>query len=269
MTNKECSKCRESKSLNEFHRNSSHSSGYVAKCKACMALYYQENKERISKLQKKYYQENKESHNAWCKEYRSTRKEWYREIKREWVSKNIDKVRSAARARYAANPQHYRDVRKEWIAENREAYLARRREYSRSKRGRYLAYKFSASGRSHPCTFELSYEQFIEFWQKPCTYCSADIETVGLDRMDSTKGYILENVTPCCRTCNEKKSDISYARWMDFVAARNTAPAGSKVCTRCLQAQPRENFYKSRARKDDLTPQCATCHRAKYQGESK
>ena len=269
MTNKECSKCRESKSLNEFHRNSSHVSGYVAKCKVCVAAYYQENKERISKLQKKYYQENKEAHAAWCKEYRSTRKDWFREIKRDWLAKNIDKVRAQARARYSANPEHYRAARKRWIAENREYYLERRRKYSQSKRGRYLAYKGSASGRSKPCAFELTYEQFIEFWQKPCTYCNGDIGTVGLDRMDSTKGYILENVTPCCRTCNEKKSNLPYARWMAFVDARNSAPVGTKVCTSCLQPQPRANFYKNSDHKDRLTPQCATCIRAKYKGESK
>tara|TARA_Y100000034_G_scaffold112959_1_gene147449 strand:- start:522 stop:1250 length:729 start_codon:yes stop_codon:yes gene_type:complete len=228
----------------------------------CTAAYYQENKERIGKLQKKYYQENKESHNAWCKEYRSTRKEWYRELSNSWRAKNIDKVRARKNARYAANREYYRAQRKRWVAENFEHVAARRKKYSQSKRGRYLSYKFSAAHRSRPCAFELTYEQFVEFWQKPCTYCNTDIETIGLDRMDSAKGYILENVTPCCRACNEKKNNTPYDRWMDFIEVRNTAPPDTKVCTRCLQAQPRENFYKNKVRKDNLSSRCSACARA-------
>jgi hypothetical protein len=267
---KTCAKCTQTKLVSEFHRNSSHVSGYVAKCKVCVAAYYQENKERISKLQKKYYQENKEAHAAWCKEYRSTRKDWFREIKRDWLAKNIDKVRAQARARYAANPEHYRAARKQWIAENRDHYLERRRKYSHSKRGRYQSYKCSARDRTRPCAFELTYEQFIEFWQKPCTYCNSDIETIGLDRMDSTKGYIIENVTSCCRPCNEKKSNLPYARWLTFVEARDAAPAGAKVCIECCNAQPRESFYKNRQRKDGLTSRCTACILADhYEGKTK
>jgi hypothetical protein len=33
--------------------------------------------------------------------------------------------------------------------------------------------------------------------------------TSGLDRIDSDKGYTLDNVVPCCRNCNRAKSDLT------------------------------------------------------------
>jgi hypothetical protein len=58
-------------------------------------------------------------------------------------------------------------------------------------------------------------EQFLSFWQKPCTYCGDAIETVGLDRVDNAKGYTLENVTSCCGICNSMKSGMTVAEFLE------------------------------------------------------
>ena len=56
--------------------------------------------------------------------------------------------------------------------------------------------------------WELTLEEFACLADQPCSYC--DRVTVhggcGLDRLDSTKGYILDNVAPSCRECNRIKS---------------------------------------------------------------
>ena len=62
--------------------------------------------------------------------------------------------------------------------------------------------------------YELTKEQFMSFWQKPCSYCGDQIETIGLDRIDNSMGYTIENVTPCCKSCNALKSNMNAA---DFV----------------------------------------------------
>lgn len=58
-----------------------------------------------------------------------------------------------------------------------------------------------------------------------CHYCGApparlitsrggDSETVsGIDRVDSTKGYVKENCVPCCTMCNMSKNDHSLEEW--------------------------------------------------------
>lgn len=53
--------------------------------------------------------------------------------------------------------------------------------------------------------WDLSFEDFMSLWQKPCAYCGGEIITIGIDRVDSTKGYSLENIKPCCGWCNTMK----------------------------------------------------------------
>lgn len=71
---------------------------------------------------------------------------------------------------------------------------------------------------------DLSYEDFIKIIKNSnCHYCDkklifnkhtrdGDAKYVSrayqLDRKDNTKGYIKENVVPCCWNCNRMKSDI-------------------------------------------------------------
>lgn len=45
-----------------------------------------------------------------------------------------------------------------------------------------------------------------------CYYCDYDFSKdigSGLNRIDSEKGYTIDNVKPCCGTCNRLMSDIS------------------------------------------------------------
>jgi hypothetical protein len=74
----------------------------------------------------------------------------------------------------------------------------------RSPVQRYRSYKENAEYRG--IKFDLSMEQFMLFWDKPCYYCGDAIDGIGLDRKDSYGGYSVGNVVPCCATCNYAKS---------------------------------------------------------------
>lgn len=41
-----------------------------------------------------------------------------------------------------------------------------------------------------------------------CTYCGTKTEPIGMDRIDNNKGHYMENVVPCCSTCNKVKNNI-------------------------------------------------------------
>ena len=47
-----------------------------------------------------------------------------------------------------------------------------------------------------------------------CSYCH-EYPASGLDRVDATKGYTLENTVPCCVLCNFTKSDLSVQVFLD------------------------------------------------------
>lgn len=114
---------------------------------------------------------------------------------------------------------------------------ARMESYYRNKgieknltpRAKLAGYKNSA--RQRGLSWELSAEQFAEHWQSPCTYCGAEIDTIGLDRKDNAKGYEPGNVVPACITCNRMKGTQSYDEWVGHIRrvlkmhrARKTVP---------------------------------------------
>lgn len=96
--------------------------------------------------------------------------------------------------------------------------IKRRKEYSLTPKGKYCGYRNSARQRHHE--WDLSFNQFIKLWQKPCTYCGAKIETIGIDRIFNDIGYIEGNIQPCCQTCNRAKfkmDEKDFLSWIERV----------------------------------------------------
>lgn len=78
--------------------------------------------------------------------------------------------------------------------------------------------------------FDLTLDQFIDISSQPCYYCGAPptpskghrkwatyVNINGLDRVDSRKGYLLDNVVPACKTCNVAKSDLTQEEFYQWI----------------------------------------------------
>ena len=74
--------------------------------------------------------------------------------------------------------------------------------------------EYQSGARRRNLEFSLDLQYFKANWQKPCSYCGADIETIGLDRLKNSVGYTEKNCVPCCFFCNRAKSNLDYE---DFV----------------------------------------------------
>ena len=82
--------------------------------------------------------------------------------------------------------------------------------------------------------FDLTEQQFKEISSRNCFYCNAKptptkghrkwstyILTNGLDRTDSSMGYLYKNVVACCKWCNMAKSDRTveeFKKWVEQLA---------------------------------------------------
>lgn len=100
--------------------------------------------------------------------------------------------------------------------------------------------------------FNLSFDDFLFLSSQKCAYCGeiphiypgdltymqkdcAPWERNGIDRVDSKKGYSLENCVPCCEKCNYAKHDLSiddFKNWIikiytNLISSSTTIPAGS------------------------------------------
>lgn len=96
----------------------------------------------------------------------------------------------------------------------------------------YKDYKTGAKRRN--LEFDLSFNKFLDIVSKPCTYCGQEPivhdselrymqkfaekwEHNGIDRVDSSKGYTLDNCVPCCSKCNYAKHDLSFDDFKNWI----------------------------------------------------
>jgi hypothetical protein len=113
-------------------------------------------------------------------------------------TKEERKIKKAAsdKAYYEIHKREITEYAKEWNTKNKE-----------SPSRLYSSYKGCSKHRDY--LFELTLEEFMLYWQKPCTYCGIEIKTVGIDRINSSIGYKIDNCVPCCTRCNFVKSNHS------------------------------------------------------------
>jgi hypothetical protein len=67
-------------------------------------------------------------------------------------------------------------------------------------------------------SFELSPDEFCEIVTKPCDYCGrvpTDAHRNGIDRTDNAPVYAVDQVIPCCYTCNLLKHTITKKAFLE------------------------------------------------------
>lgn len=86
---------------------------------------------------------------------------------------------------------------------------------------RYDFYKNNAKRRN--LDFDLSIEQFDIITQQECIYCGGysgkynNNSFSGIDRVDSNKGYVEDNIVPCCDVCNKMKGVLTVSQWLNHI----------------------------------------------------
>ena len=81
-------------------------------------------------------------------------------------------------------------------------------------KGKYDVYRDCAARKN--LEFKLTLQDFEDNWNKWCYYCGDIILTIGFDRTDSNKKYIMENLVLCCTTCNAMKSNLNKDKFIEF-----------------------------------------------------
>lgn len=111
------------------------------------------------------------------------------------------------------------------VYENREELLKRQ-----------LYARFIKNSRQRNLISNIYFENFKLLIFKPCYYCGIEYSCTkqdigrnrknhsnkkifynGLDRIDSSKGYIIDNVVPCCKYCNQAKSNLSEEEFKNLI----------------------------------------------------
>ncbi len=111
-----------------------------------------------------------------------------------------------------------------------------------SFRGKATNYKAIAKSRNHE--FSLTMDETIDLLKRNCYYCGGlpnnvfnailrnrrdksqynfyeikeyDIKYNGIDRINSSLGYTIDNVVSCCKHCNTAKLDRTYDEFKSWI----------------------------------------------------
>lgn len=96
-------------------------------------------------------------------------------------------------------------------------------------RGVFFHYQSTARRRGYE--FSLSYEEAMRIFTSNCHYCGMPPSNIkkmsynehdfiysGIDRINSSLGYVAGNCVPCCRRCNVAKNDMGYDQFLEHIS---------------------------------------------------
>lgn len=107
--------------------------------------------------------------------------------------------------------------------------ISRRKGYGQALRNRVVgSYKSGAKRKGRE--FKLTDEELNKLFKGNCYYCGTKPSTTisnvkhfgeftynGIDRINSNKGYVIDNVVSCCKVCNYMKNDSSLEQFLKSI----------------------------------------------------
>lgn len=96
-----------------------------------------------------------------------------------------------------------------------------------------VRYMYQRAARQKGRAHELTHRDYVSLIFLSCSYCgqepmsrkkvgSFEVKYNGLDRVDNSKGYLTNNVVPCCLVCNRAKRDMSQDEWLSWIEGFKT-----------------------------------------------
>lgn len=77
----------------------------------------------------------------------------------------------------------------------------------RNNNGNYKFTNYKYHAKQKNINFSLSKDEFIKFLNDECFYCNKT-RAFGIDKIDCTLGYTIDNCVACCGTCNNMKNSL-------------------------------------------------------------
>ena len=79
--------------------------------------------------------------------------------------------------------------------------------------------EYADSAAKRNIEFNITLEEFTEIVTKCCYYCKkySENEVIGIDRIDSFKGYLKDNILPACEICNSMKKQLTMKEFANQI----------------------------------------------------
>lgn len=198
---KECVKCKEWKSFDEYYKSNTDKTGKHANCKDCYKQYYIDNYDKL----KEYRDERKEIKCDYAKNYNKNNKEQYTKYQKKYQKENRDKINENIRDRYCKDDSF-------------RLYILLR---AKNRDGLKRAIKYYLEGKTDKLPSKSPSRLLLKLYKiqnHVCPYCSSDMrDNIHIDHivpLSKNGSNDVENLILCCSTCNLSKSAKNLEDWL-------------------------------------------------------
>jgi len=186
---------------------------------ATKRLWNKNNLDKVKESAKSSHLKHREKRYAetriWLEKNKDKQKQYHEEYHKKYYKDNKEDIDKKNRNWSLNNPEKRNQYSKKYAETHPDEMKRFFKEYDLKIEGRFRAMKGSAKKRDYPV--EINLEEFTEIVSNPCVYCGEDNKRIGIDRIDNSKGYTLENSAPCCAICNMMKKTMSVDDLKDHI----------------------------------------------------
>ena len=122
-----------------------------------------------------------------------------KEYQRQYYLTHREELKKRAKTYRLSHIEHTRQVDRNYYREHRVETLEKNKLPAR----RWITARSYAKHEGRE--WSISFEEYYQLLRQGCFYSGkslSDETGIGLDRIDNSKGYTLDNVLPCCGECN-------------------------------------------------------------------
>jgi len=212
---KRCIHCKKAKTLDCFYKSTTSKDGYKSICILCKHTLAQDSRELVkltgiktcTRCTKQLHPSNfskdavtPDGYTYWCKEC-------VKETSRQHYNVHKLEITNQRRRRKELIPEESKTYAHEYYLKNKEKVLARSKTYRATPKGMFI--RFKACAKQRKLSLSLTEEQFHSLMRSSCFVTNCARRVTGLDRIDSRKGYDLDNVRASCERHNEMLNNMS------------------------------------------------------------
>lgn len=181
--------------------------------------WYHKNIEKVKVTAKKSREKHKEKRKLdtklWLEKNKEYSKNYHKEYHKEWYKKNKEKRDTQNIQWSKSNPEKVKVIKDNFSKNHPDITKKYLKDYQVTLKGKYRTMKGSGLKRNYEV--KITFEEFTKIVSTPCAYCGENEKRIGVDRIDNTKGYTLENSNPCCTTCNMMKKTMTISEFISHI----------------------------------------------------
>lgn len=143
------------------------------------------------------------------------------------------------------------------ISPPEDFFIIWKEHYGRKTKKSYMTWKYQ-NEIVRGITQNITEEEWNTLIQEPCHYCGyKHTNGIGLDRIDnSIREYTLENVKPCCGSCNLMKGELPYQDFLDKV--KQIANTWNDISCFDMIEKPKDAFKEANRKVETQAPDSET-----------